>query len=121
MQTRLEFNDKIQTCIIYFAEDMCDAETRDALAELKKFAKTKRCDKFIAVIPKKFDSCEDFRMQVHRYIVAMRKQNPKFKIAVVTTLLKVIGYEQFATFVTQMVDRQQIFDNIDKAITWISK
>ena len=121
MQTRLEFNDKIKACIIHFAEDMCDAETRAALDELKNNTKVRKCDKFIAVIPKKFDSCEDFRVQVHRYIVTMRKQNPKFKIAVVTTLLKVIGYEQFATFVTQMVDREQIFDNIDKAISWISR
>ena len=120
MQTRLEFNDKLKACIIHFAEDMCDAETRDALNELKSNAKVRKYDKFIAVIPAKFDSCEDFRIQIHRYIVTMRKQNPKFKIAVVTTLLKVIGYEQFATFVTQMVDRQQIFDSIDKAMAWIS-
>ena len=66
MQTRLEFNDKIKTCIIHFAENMCDEETHDALAELKANAKVKRCEKFIAVIPKNFDWCEDFRVEIHR-------------------------------------------------------
>ncbi len=120
MQTRFEFNDKIKACIIHFAEDMCDAETHDALDELKTNTKLRKYDNFIAVIPEKFNSCEDFRVEVHRYILAMRKQNPKFKLAVVTTLLKVIGYEQFAKFVMQMVDRQQVFNTLEKAIAWLS-
>jgi hypothetical protein len=121
LQTRLDFNDKIKACIIHFAEDMCDAETREALDELKANTKVIKCDKFIAVIPERFTACEDFRIQIHRYIVTLRKQNPRFKIAIVTTLLKVIGYERFAKLVTQMVDREQIFDTMDKATSWLSK
>ncbi len=121
MQTRLEFNDKINACIIHFAEDMCGEETRDAMGELQANVRVKKCNKFIALIPEKFTACEDFRLQIHRLIVSMRKQNPKFKIAVVTTLHQVIGYERFAKLVTQMVEREQIFDTLEKAVEWISK
>jgi hypothetical protein len=121
MQTRFEFNDKINACIVYFAEDMCDAETHETLDGLKTNAKIKKCDKFIAVIPDKFTACEDFRIQIHRYILSLRKQRPKIKLAVVTTLLGVIGYERFAKTVLKMVDQEQIFDTLDKAISWIAK
>ncbi len=121
MQTRFEFDDKINACIIHFAENMCDAETHEALNELKNNTKARKCDKFIALIPEKFSACEEFRLQIHRNIVALRKQNPKFKVAVVTTLHQVIGYERFAKLVTQMVDREQIFDKFENAIAWISK
>jgi hypothetical protein len=121
LQTRLEFNDKIKACIINFVEDMCDAETHDVLDELKVNTKVSKCDKFIAVIPEKFNACEDFRIGVHRLIVQMRKQNPKFKIAIVTKLLAVIGYERFAKLVTKMVGKEEIFDTMDKAITWLTR
>ncbi|MEX2685084.1 MAG: hypothetical protein Q6373_026155 [Candidatus Sigynarchaeota archaeon] len=121
MHTRIEFNDNVDACIIHLAENMCDEETRDALHELQANARVKKCDKFIAMIPDKFTACEDFRLQIHRLIVSMRKQNPKFRLAVVTKLHKVIGYERFAKLVTQMVDREQIFENIGDAIAWISK
>ena len=112
MQTRFEFDDKLNACFIHFAGNMCDVETREALDELKSNVKAKKCDKFIALIPEKFSACEDFRLRIHRYIVALRKQNPKFKIAIVTTLHQVIGYERFAKLVTQMVEREQIFDTV---------
>nr|MDO8112381.1 hypothetical protein [Candidatus Sigynarchaeota archaeon] len=61
-------------------------------------------------------------MKIHRYIVAMRKRNPKFKIAVVTNNNDtVIGYERFAKIVTQMVDKEQIFDSMEKAVAWITQ
>ncbi|NMC06102.1 MAG: hypothetical protein GYA24_12875 [Candidatus Lokiarchaeota archaeon] len=119
MLTRIEFNDKIKACIIHFAENMCDSETRDVLNALKESKQIARYDKFIAVIPDQFTACEAFRLEVHRLIVLMRKQNPRFKIAVVTKLLTVIGYERFAKLVTQMVEKQEIFDTMDKAIAWI--
>jgi hypothetical protein len=119
VQTKFEFNDAINACIIRFGENMCDEETTEALGELKTNARVQRCDKFIAVIPETFSACEEFRLQIHRYIVTLRKQNPKFRIAVVTKLLKVIGYERFAKLVTQMVEKEQIFDTMEKAIKWM--
>jgi len=119
--TRLEFNNKINTCIIHLAENMCEEETTNALDALQHDANVKSCDHFIALIPDKFTACEEFRLQIHRLIVSERKRNPKFKIAEVTRLHQVIGYERFAKLVTQMVGREEIFEKMEDAISWLSK
>ena len=121
METSFDFDEKLGTCIVHFSANMCQEESNALLNDLKKNVKVQGYSKFIVVIPESFTACEDFRIQIHRYIVTMRKKNPKFRIAIVTTLLRVIGYEQFAKTVIQMVDKEQIFDTMDKAIAWLKK
>ncbi|MBN2150415.1 MAG: hypothetical protein JW839_03110 [Candidatus Lokiarchaeota archaeon] len=120
LHTRLEFDDKTSACIIHFAEDMCDAEAHDVLDMLQNNARVKKSNKFIALIPDNFTACEDFRIQIHRLIVSQKRQDPDFKLAVVTELHQVIGYERFAKLVMQMVDREQIFERVEDALAWLS-
>lgn len=119
METRFECNNEVNTCIIYFAEDMCEEESTAILSMLENDENIQGYDKYIVIIPETFEACEDFRIQIHRYILAQRKSNPNFRIAIVTTLLRVISYERFAKTVIGMIDREQIFDNLDEAIKWI--
>jgi len=122
MDTSFEFDEKIHACIVHFASNMCQEESNDLLDDLKNNDKIKAYSNFIVIIPEDFQACEDFRLKIHRYIVAMRKRNPKFKIAVVTNNNDtVIGYERFAKIVTQMVDKEQIFDSMEKAVAWITQ
>jgi len=117
VEPRFECDDEINTCVIYFGNDMCEEESTIVLSALAN--DYQGYDKFIVVIPDPFEVCESFRIQIHRYILAKRKTDPSFRIAVVTTLLKVIGYERFAKTVIGMIEREQIFDTLDEAIEWI--
>lgn len=119
METRFDFEEETNTCIIYLAADMCEEESDVMLDTMKTDEKIQDYDKFIVVIPESFIACEEFRIKIHRIILARRKSNPRFRMAIVTTLLNVIGYEEFARTVIGMVNREQIFETLDEAVEWI--
>jgi len=119
METRFEFSEDGNVCVIYLANDMCEEESSAVLNYTEGDEMIRGCNKYIVVVPEPFGACEDFRIQIHRLIRSNRKSNPNFRIAIVTTLLNVIGYEQFAKTVIGMVEREQIFDTLDEAIEWL--
>ena len=98
---------------------MTDEESDELLAYLKDSPKLNDLDKFIIDIPKPFIATEKFRINSHRFLHEVSKNNPDLKVAVVTTLMGVKGYEQFAKFVIGMVEKEQIFENLDDAKKWL--
>jgi hypothetical protein len=118
MKTKVELKKDDGVCLIFFDKNMDDAETTAFLEEFGNMD-TEGIDKFIGIVPDEFSASERFRKQLHRKILDESKSNPSFRVAVVTKLLQVVGYERFAKFVTKMLDKEQVFQNLDDALDWI--
>jgi hypothetical protein len=117
MKTKVEIQDDHSCCIITLDSDMNEAETRDLLEYLKD-DKFKPINKFGVVFPEKFDLKEFFRINFNKFLRKSSELKPDLNVCFVTTLMKVIGYEQFAQYLTKMVGKQHIFSTLDEAKAW---
>jgi hypothetical protein len=122
VETQFQLDEEKETCIVTLpgnVDEQEDAELLDYLQEIDFQEMYGNLHKFIAVVPDPFLSCESFRINIHRYLLNAHQQHPEFVFAVVTTLMNIVGYEQFAKTVIQMVKEEQIFETLEDAQAWI--
>ncbi|MBD3188010.1 hypothetical protein GF325_14330 [Candidatus Bathyarchaeota archaeon] len=118
MRTEIKINPAEDSCIVYLDGDMNEQETDEVYAFLRE-QDANEMDKFIMVFPNPFPFYEHFRMATNKYFRESAKKNPEFNVAIVTTLMRVRGYEEFAKFLNGLVGRQCIFESIDEALNWV--
>jgi len=122
VETQFQLDEEKETCIVtlpWNIDEQEDVELMDYLQEIDFQEMYGSLHKFIAIVPNPFRSCESFRINIHRYLLNAHKQNPGFVFAVVTTLMNVVGYEQFAKTVIRMFKEEQIFETFEDAQAWI--
>ncbi|MHA1714045.1 MAG: hypothetical protein ACTSXP_00235 [Promethearchaeota archaeon] len=121
MKSKIEIDEINNICIINLANRMNEEETDALFNYLDNEPKLKTFYKFICVIPEDFLLLEYFRKKAINYIREENKKSLQLKIAVVTKLMNVKGYESVARFVTNMISKEKIFESIQKAKEWLSR
>ncbi len=120
VNSEVEIDRGKRICKILLARDMCETEAEGLIAHLKGNKDLAGISKFIIVVPSDaFQACEAFRINMHQLVLQASKSRPAFRLAVVTTFMKVVGYERVAKLVLQLVDKEQIFQTLDDAMAWI--
>ncbi|MHA1794448.1 MAG: hypothetical protein ACTSVI_17565 [Promethearchaeota archaeon] len=119
MRSKIEPDDSINVNIIYLDKDMDDEETDVLFKKLDELDKIVNKNLIIS-FPEKFTLKEHFRKTLNDYLRKKSHENENFKVAIVTTLMNVKGYETFAKWMNGLVERQSIFENMANAREWIS-
>ncbi|MFX0103179.1 MAG: hypothetical protein ACFFCS_26680, partial [Candidatus Hodarchaeota archaeon] len=120
VKTKVEIEEDHSCCIITLDDDMNEAETKELLDYLKD-DKFKAIDKYAVVFPDKFDLQEYFRINFNKFLKKSGEVKPDLNVCFVTDLMHVIGYEQFAQYLTGLVGKQHIFSTLDEARAWMDK
>ncbi|MHA1697394.1 MAG: hypothetical protein ACTSWN_00985, partial [Promethearchaeota archaeon] len=107
MKSKIEIDEINNICIINLANRMNEEETDALFNYLDNEPKLKTFYKFICVIPEDFLLLEYFRKKAINYIREENKKSLQLKIAVVTKLMNVKGYESVARFVTNMISKEK--------------
>ncbi|MHA1684655.1 MAG: hypothetical protein ACTSUE_27200 [Promethearchaeota archaeon] len=118
MRTSIDIDEEMDSCTVVLDKEMDEKETNEVFSYLKE-KKVHMMDRFILVFPEAFLFYEYFRMETNKFFRDGSNGNPDFNVAIVTTLMNVRGYEEFAKFINGLVGRQRIFEKLEDAETWL--